>query len=176
MNFERLSNEHHPMYEAALALYRISFPQHEQRNVLSQEKILNDKAYHFNLIYDESTFVGIMLLWETDSFYYVEHFCILPDKRGKRYGQRALELLGERKKTVILEIDPPVDEVSVRRKGFYERYGFVENPYSHIHPPYHEENTGHNLVIMSAPNKLTQNEYYTFKQYLEYHVMKDVFL
>lgn len=32
--------------------------------------------------------------------------------------------VGERKKTVILEIDPPNDEVSVRRKAFYERAGY----------------------------------------------------
>lgn len=44
--------------------------------------------------------------------------------RGRGYGAQALSLLGERKKTVILEIDPPNDEVSVRRKAFYERAGY----------------------------------------------------
>ena len=29
---------------------------------------------------------------------------------------------------MILEIDPPVDDISIRRRGFYERSGFVENP------------------------------------------------
>ena len=44
--------------------------------------------------------------------------------RGRGYGAQALSLLGERKKTVILEIDPPNDEVSARRKAFYERAGY----------------------------------------------------
>ena len=49
--------------------------------------------------------------------------------RGRGYGAQALSLLGERKKTVIPEIDPPKDEVSVRRKAFYERAGYRANPF-----------------------------------------------
>ena len=62
-------------------------------------------------------------------------------------------------KTVILEIDPPKDEVSIRRKQFYERNSFIENPYFHIHPPYHKENQGHELLIMSSPIQITEEIY-----------------
>lgn len=121
MRFERLTDCHDPRYEAARALYGKSFPRHEQREAASQAAILAHPAYRFNLIYDGDEFVGLLLCWETDDFIYVEHFCIEPDKRGRRYGSRALELLGAEGKTVILEIDPPVDEISIRRRGFYER-------------------------------------------------------
>ena len=76
MRFERLTNEKHEMYKKALELYSISFPSHEQRDIVSQTKILNDDDYYFNLIYDEEAFVGLALCWETKSFVYVEHFCI----------------------------------------------------------------------------------------------------
>ena len=76
---------------------------------------------------------------------------------------------------MILEIDPPVDEISIRRKGFYERCGFVENPFRHIHPPYHAENQGHELVIMSSPIMLEADEYESFNRYLRDVVMKDVY-
>ena len=175
MQLERLTNERHPMYKKALELYRISFPLHEQREATSQMKVLSDDEYYFSLIYDDNVFVGLVLYWETDKFVYVEHFCILPEMRNKKYGQTVLELLGQYGKTVILEIEPPVDEISVRRKGFYERSGFVENPYSHIHPPYHRGNKGHNLVIMSFPDKITQAEYDFFKHHLDHHVMENVF-
>lgn len=138
-------------------------------------KILSDEEYYFSLIYDEAVFVGLVLYWETEDFIYVEHFCILPELRNKKYGQTVLELLGQRGKTVILEIDPPVDMISVRRKGFYERSGFVENSYSHIHPPYHEGNTGHKLVVMSFPDKITQTEYDFFKHHLDHRVMENAF-
>lgn len=175
MRFERLTCENHKMYEKALELYRISFPSHEQRERTSQTKILNDKEYHFTLVYDDDSFVGLVLYWETQQFIYVEHFCILPEMRNRKYGQKALQLLGKCEKTVILEIDPPVDEMSVRRKGFYERSGFVDNPYTHVHPPYHRGNAGHALVVMSSPDRLTKSEYDDFKNHLECRVMNNVF-
>lgn len=175
MRFERVTNIAHKMYESALQLYQISFPYHEQRESVSQTEILSDDEYHFDLIYDEDVFVGLMLHWDTTDFIYVEHFCILPEIRNRRYGQRALGLLGQQGKKVILEIDPPIDTVSTSRKGFYERNGFAENPYLHIHPSYHKGNSGHNLVIMSYPTKITQTEYDHFNHYLKYHVMANVF-
>ena len=63
-----------------------------------------------------------MLYWETPDFRYIEHFCILPALRGQRYGSRALSMLPN-DRPVILEIDPPVDEIAIRRKAFYERCG-----------------------------------------------------
>lgn len=175
MRFERITDAESDMYEKALELYGISFPQHEQRKAASQAQILGDGEYYFDLIYDGDVYVGLILYWETDDFIYVEHFCILPEMRNKKYGQTALKLLSCREKKIILEIDPPVDTVTIGRKGFYERSGFVVNPYPHVHPPYHKENTGHELVIMSYPDKITQDEYDAFNNYLKCSVMKDVF-
>ena len=173
MRLERMTGAEHPLYARAMALYRSSFPAHELREEPSQRQILSDPAYHFDLIWDGDTFVGEVLYWEIGGFYYIEHFFILPGLRNRHYGQRALELL--QPMPLILEIDPPVDAVSVRRKGFYERCGFVENPYAHVHPPYHKGNHGHDLVVLSRPAVLTQAEYDRFRKYLDTVVMKDVF-
>lgn len=175
MRFERLTSPQHPLYKQAMALYGDSFPPHEQRENASQLRILSDEAYHFNLVYDENTFVGLALCWRTERFIYLEHFCILPELRNRHYGQRILAELGKQGKTIILEIDPPVDEISVRRKGFYERCGFGENPYPHAHPPYHRGNRGHELVVMSCPEKITPEEYDVFNVYLKREVMRNVF-
>lgn len=77
-------------------------------------------------------------------------------------------------KTVILEIDPPNDEVSARRKAFYERAGYRANPFEHIHPPYHSEYKGHRLVVMTCPTAISENEYKNFNSYLENVVMKKI--
>ena len=151
MVLKRITDISDSMWTKALDLYDKSFPYHERRESLSQEKILKDSEYHFSLIYDEETFVGIVLYWEQEQFIYIEHFCILPEMRNKQYGQKVLSLLEKMDKILILEIDPPIDEISIRRKGFYERCGFIENPYKHIHPPYHKENEGHQLVVMTCP-------------------------
>ena len=173
MRIERMTTPEHPLYERAMELYHASFPAHELRESASQQKILHDPAYHFDLLFDDEQFVGEVLYWEIAGFFYIEHFCILLELRNHHYGQTALELLHST--PLILEIDPPVDAISIRRKGFYERCGFVENSYRHIHPPYHCGNSGHPLVVMSYPAALTQQQYDAFYDGLTDMVMKDVF-
>lgn len=175
MHFERLMSAAHPLYGRAMELYRVSFPPHERREALSQERILADADYHFALACDGDTFVGLALFWETDGFVYVEHLCIVPELRGRRYGGQVLELLGQRGRVVILEIDPPVDDISRRRQGFYERSGFVVNPYPHVHPPYHAGCAGHGLVVMSSPRAISAEEYAAFSDYLAGRVMKGAY-
>ena len=175
MHFERLTAADDARLPDAMRLYGESFPLHEQRQDASQTAILQNEAYHFDLVYDGEDWVGLLLNWETEDFIYVEHFCILPEKRNCRYGERALSLLRERGKTVILEIDPPEDEISRRRRGFYVRCGFREDPFPHVHPPYRKQNAGHRLTVMSCPEGLTQSGYDRFAQYLSGTVMADCF-
>ena len=78
-----LAPEYHERYADAWKLYRASFPYHEQREIASQKKILRDKGYFFDLIYDGELFVGLLLYWETDLFLYVEHFCF--SKTNERF-------------------------------------------------------------------------------------------
>ena len=176
MRLERIISTEHSMYTQALDLYKISFPVHEQRETLSQNRTLQDDSYHFDIVYDEEIFVGVILYWETSDYVYIEHFCILPEMRNRQYGKKTLALLGEKKKLTILEIDPPIDETSRRRKRFYERCGFIENPYPHIHPPYHKGNKGHELVIMSSPGSVSEEIYHQFSDYLQNRIMHEAFL
>lgn len=171
----RVTSPEHPMYGPALDLYRMSFPLHEQREPRSQARILSSEAYCFGLICEASRFVGLALFWDSGPFLYLEHLCIVPELRNRGYGERLLALLAERRKRIILEIDPPVDELSVRRKGFYERCGFTANPFRHRHHPYHRDDAGHVLVVMSAPEPLTAEEYAAFDRYLRDEVMRDAF-
>ena len=173
MEFERITTPAHPLYAEAIDLYKMSFPPHEQRESASQEEILSHPAYHFTAVCDGGVFVGDALYWDIGEARYMEHLCVAPAARNRRYGQKILEALRDR--PLILEIDPPVDDISRRRRGFYERCGFVENPYAHVHPPYHHGNTGHELVIMSSPEKLKPNEYDRFYRYLQSTVMKNVY-
>ena len=172
MRFDRITDTQHEMYKKAMELYANSFPMHEQREAKSQAAILGDSEYHFALAYDDDTFVGEALYWEWDGYIYVEHLCILSEMRNKAYGGKVLELLAAENKKVILEIDPPVDDISIRRRGFYERSGFIENPYAHVHPPYHRGYKGHELVVMSSPSAISPDMFGKFTDYLKNTVMK----
>lgn len=126
-------------------------------------------------MYSGKRFVGLVLYWETAEYLYIEHLCILPALRNHHYGQRTLELLAEFGKTLILEIDPPMDAIACRRKMFYEHCGFAENPFPHKHPPYHAENRGHALVVMTFSLPIPQEKYNRFYRYLTEKVLKNVF-
>ena len=144
---------------------------HEQRLPDEQRAVLSHPEYHFIQLFDGAEFVGLLLYWEAEDFRYVEHFCVRPELRGRRYGAKALEELGRDGKTVVLEIDPPVDDIARRRQGFYQRCGFAVNPYPHVHPPYRPEYPGHELVVLSSPRALTPAEYGAFACYLSAVVM-----
>ena len=157
-----------------MKLYKVSFPEHEQRTGAAQRVVMGKESYNFDLICEDGSFVGDILYWESEDFIYVEHFCIVSDLRGKGLGKRALELLGRSGKTVILEIDPPGDSVSERRRDFYLRAGYRVNSIEHIHPPYRKEYDGHRLKVMSFPRELSETEYENFASFLRNTVMKDL--
>lgn len=140
MEIRRITQTSDPLYEQAMALYTISFPFHEQRQALSQSQILQQDAYHFDVICDNGEFVGEILYWDIADALYIEHFCVSPAMRNRHYGQRILSAY--QSTPLILEIDPPVDALCLRRKGFYERCGFTENPYAHVHPPLSPRESG----------------------------------
>ena len=171
MNYLRLTSAEDSLYQQAMALYSDCFPYHEQRETASQTAVMANPEYHFTLIQEHNAFIGCVLYWETANFIYVEHFFIHPERRNNAYGKRTLEWLCAKGKSVILEIDPINDDISARRKGFYERCGFTANPYPHIHPPYHAGIKGHDLIVMSSPEMLSADQYSAFNQYLHDRVM-----
>lgn len=173
LRIERLRTADDPIFAPAMALYAASFPEHEQRLEPSQRRIMAHAQYHFGLLCDGERFAGLALYWDAGAYFYVEHLCIAPERRVCGLGTAALDLLAEAGKPVILEIDPPVDEISRRRQAFYERADFAANPHAHVHPPYRPENPGHALVVMSRPRPLTDGEYAAFAAYLSNVVMKD---
>ena len=61
MDFHRVTATADPLYAPAMALYRASFPSHEQRQTASQEAILSHPDYHFLVLTEHGAPVGILL-------------------------------------------------------------------------------------------------------------------
>jgi len=171
--FERIEHKEHPEFESAYCVYEQSFPAFERRTRSDQVQALNDKQYHFNLIKSqEGIFLGILLIWHATDFIYIEHLAITPKARGKSIGTRILEQLKvTAKKPIILEIDPPVDEISVKRKRFYKKVGFVDDGRAYIHNSYQKQTQPHTLDILSFP-AISDPLFESFKQYIDSHIMK----
>ena len=66
-----------------------------------------------------------------------------------------LALLRKKYEKIVLEVEPPYDEMKRRRIAFYERQGFCQNDYPYVQPPYREGETGVELILMSLPSPLS---------------------
>lgn len=142
----RITDSSHALYPTFHALYSVSFPIFEQRTVSQQDYAFGCENYHLNVYYENETLIGFISYWEFNDYIYVEHFTINDQIRGKGHGSRILHtFIQSSSKTILLEIAPVTNEVAKARLRFYERCGFVQNPYAHKHPSCRTEYQPHDL-------------------------------
>ena len=141
---------------------KTAFPYEERRDYSDQKECLENKYFNFLEIYDDDLAVGFTALWVFENFVFIEHIAIDEDKRGSGYGSKAIELLKEKyNKPLILEAEAPVTEQQIKRINFYNRLGFNVNSFNYTQPSYHG-GEGVPLLILSYPNKLTDEEFDEF--------------
>lgn len=180
MEFKRLTDLQHPQWDDIWNLYLTSFPLCEQRSLPQHILALEDPDFHADIIEDDGQFIGLVFYWDWDNYRFIEHLVTTPAVRGGGYGARIMEAITSNdSRLVLLEIDPPTDSIAIRREGFYQRCGFVTNPYHHIHPSFRPSTTPHELLIMSYPRMLTAEEFaefrrYTFQRILTYSDLEDL--
>ena len=97
---------------------------------------------------------------------YLEDLFVIPEKRGKGYGKSALDLLKEKGKIILLEIEPPINGITQRRYNFYKRNGFAMNPYYHIQAKYHPGDADLELKVLTYPRVMEKEEYRLFYEYM----------
>ena len=141
---------------------KTAFPYEERRDYSDQKECLENKYFKFFEIYDCDLAVGFTALWVFENFVFIEHIAIDEDKRGGGYGSKAIELIKEKyNKPLILEAEAPVTEQQIKRIKFYNRLGFNVNSFNYTQPSYHG-GEGVPLLILSYPNKLTNEEFDEF--------------
>ena len=98
-------------------------------------------------------------------YLYGEHFAVDPSRRGGGTGTAVLDYIKGLGRPMLLEIELPVedDEMTFRRKLFYERNGFILNPWHHVQPAYHDDSVPVEMHIMSWPYVFSKEEYETFR-------------
>ena len=167
MRIERLSRENAHLLSDALELYRSAFPREERRDDDEQERVFAKDDYRFGFIMEGDELLGIMLTWETEDFIFLEHFATKPELRNRGIGSEALGLLRGSGKTVILEIEPPTDEMKRRRYEFYKRNGFEMTPHYHIQAKLRRGDPDLELKVLSHPHAIGEAEYKRFKEYMD---------
>lgn len=146
------------LFQEAWSLYITSFPIDERRDIEVQELILKHTDYHFEVVVKGDEFIGFITWWKFDQLRFIEHFATLDVHRGKGYGKLILnELLSESDELTILEVELPNSELNQRRIKFYERLGFILNPYEYKQLPLRKEGVEVNLLVMSYPITLKES-------------------
>lgn len=161
-------------YSSFAEIYSVSFPIFEQRDEAQQREAFGDERYHLSAIVEGDEVVSFIAYWDFESYVYIEHLAVNPTHRGQSIGSNTLLAFADYiDKTIVLEIDPPVDEISKKRLRFYQNLGYMTNPYPHFHPAYRPaEFTPHQLLVMSNPRGLSKSEYELFSNQLTKIVMR----
>ena len=136
-------------------IYHLSFPPEERRDFEEFLKLMNEVDYFevYIILKDENP-VGFITLWKFEDFSYVEHFATSPESRGGGIGQKVMEIIVNMSdKPIILEVELPMDEFSIRRINFYTRCGFnLIDSLEYFQPPYRDTDEPLKLFLMSSGN------------------------
>ena len=123
----------------------------EIRDVSQAESVYANEKYRIYHLCENEEKVGFIAIWEFEDFAFIEHFVTYANYRNKGLGAKALEVVKQQYSQVILEVEPPEEEMSIRRFAFYQRQGFVPNDYFYMQPSYREKGNEVRLILMSYP-------------------------
>lgn len=158
----------HSLEELALIenLYSEAFPENERRTLEGlRHQCLNEKECSVNLIKGGDKVLGLCIFWKLHSFSFVEHMAIFPEMRGMQAGEKTLDILRNiLPGPVILEVEPPEDEMSRRRINFYLRNGYYLHDLIYFQPSYHGEKHGPELRLMTTRADITNSALSKFAQ------------
>ena len=132
-------------------IYENSFPVNERRDFIKLITLLSDIKFQLLAITFENEVVGMLSKWDFDSFIYIEHFAIASDFRGNGMGSYILQnLLQDEIRQIVLEVELPDDEISLKRIKFYEKFGFHCCQERYIQPPYDKDKESVSMLLMTT--------------------------
>ncbi len=159
-------------FDKMFSIMEKSFPLDEYRPYDEQKDLFKNEYYKVYVEKDD-VIKGFIALWEFDEFFFVEHFAVDPDFRNAGIGAKILkEIAALTDKPFCLEVEPPNEEITKRRIGFYERNGFFLNEYPYIQPPISKGKHPIPLMIMSSEKRLSEEEFLKIKTTLYKEVYK----
>lgn len=127
-----------PLLDLVEKTYNDSFPEGERRSFhLVRELIRQNSRFTLYSLLRDDVYVGFITAWRFEEFTYAEHFAVDESARNGGIGAKGMaQFLSFCNTPVVLEVEMPVDDMSKRRIGFYERLGFVLDNHVYFQPPY----------------------------------------
>lgn len=162
MKAHRIRSVKDAYWEPVWKIYQMNFPKGERRRLFDQKRTLRDPRYYCTALLKGEFVAGILFYWQIEDFCFIEHLAIHEACKGNGMGTRILERLKALPGRLVLEIDPPEDGISIRRKKFYERSGFVLNSHGHVNLPLRIGFEELPLRVMTVESPLSEEEYQVF--------------
>ncbi|MCT4707896.1 GNAT family N-acetyltransferase [Enterobacteriaceae bacterium H16N7] len=171
LTFKQIAGMDSPWFAEVDALYESAFPLHEKREPQAKASALRNERYVLQAWFDGEQFIGMIGCWRFSGYTYIEHLAVNGKLRARGYGKRMLSQFLQMHPLTILEIDPLTTEIAHKRLHFYQSLGFHENGYEHVHPSYHEGIADHELIVLSYPQQISEEQYQRFNEDLRDVVM-----
>lgn len=172
MEFLRIDPSDTERWNKVWELYESSFPTAEKRREEDHIRAFSNPLFFPMSAWEGNELIGIIFYWEWDNYRYLEYLAVNTELRGKSFGSQLLRHLSDKGHTIILEIDPLIDEISVRRLQFYERAGYTLTPYRYMHLPYRTETEIQELLILSFPKMITIDQHNDFLEFMDGTVIR----
>lgn len=160
-------------FEQLYTLMTDSFPPSEIRNFKRQQMLLDKPDYNVYVLRENGEILAFFAEWTSTKYRFLEHLAVNEKHRSRGLGSKTLQAYTDMSsKPVVLEVEPPEDEIQRRRVKFYERNGFHLSSYSYIQPVI---NVGYDtvpLVMMTYPKPLDNSTLEEIKDWLDQTVYK----
>lgn len=152
-------------FEQVYPLLEMSFPLNEIRSFEAQKNLLRRKEYQILGYKQNSVIIGVVGIWDLGKFIFIEHFLVDPRLRSQGIGRKIINRIQESfQKTILLEVELPKETLAKRRIRFYERQGFTLSSFGYRQPGYRVGDMGPDLLLMSYPNPLMEENFIAYKQ------------
>jgi ribosomal protein S18 acetylase RimI-like enzyme len=130
-------------------LYFSAFPANERRDYAGLKAQLKIHECSVSKILHGKQQVGLCIFWNFEDFVFLEHLAVEPAMRNLKIGEKVLTLLKTQfNKPLLLETEPPNDEIAKRRISFYIRNSFFILSRNYIQPSYDHVSPGVHLCLM----------------------------
>ena len=159
-------------FDTFYPLLRTSFPENELIPIDYHKKMFSRTNFFGR---QHNNFSAFIIGYQFQEYLFLELFMVQEHLRNQGIGKAFLEeIIKESKTPIILEVEHPIDPLTTRRIGFYERLGFHLNISDYKMPVFDENHGGVPLYLMSYPNPLSQQEIedYTHKIHKEVYLAK----
>lgn len=145
-----------------------SFPLSEIRTFEGQKQLLSNPLYTVYVLREEGEVLAFFAEWQNESYRFLEHLAVNRNYRSRGLGSKTLQAYHDlNDKPVVLEVEPPNDEIQIRRVKFYEKNGYHLSSYSYIQPMINAGYEGTTLALMTYPTLLNGDELNNVKKWLD---------